>query len=75
VVPWKRNRGYATTALRVLLPEARAVGLPFVELTTDLVNLASQRVITANGGVLVEEFDKPAAYGGAPSLRFRIQLD
>jgi predicted acetyltransferase len=74
VVPWKRNHGYATAALRALLPHARSVGLPYVELTTDVVNLASQRVITANGGVLVEEFTKPATYGGAPSLRFRIVL-
>jgi predicted acetyltransferase len=74
VVPWKRNRGYATAALHELLPCARSVGLPFVEVTTDVVNLASQRVIAANGGVVVERFDKPAAYGGAPSLRFRIAL-
>jgi len=74
VVPWKRNRGRATEALRQLLPRAGEAGLPYVELTTDVVNLASQRVITANGGVLMEEFTKPAAYGGAPSLRFRIFL-
>ena len=74
VVPWKRNRGYATAAVRELLPYARGVGLPFVEVTTDVVNVASQRVITANGGVLVEEFAKPASHGGAPSLRYRIRL-
>ena len=33
-----------------MLGEARAVGLPFVEITTDPDNIASQRVITANGG-------------------------
>lgn len=74
VVPWKRRRGYATRALALLLPVARAQGLGFVELTTDTANLASQRVITANGGALVAHFDKPAVYGGAPSLRFRIEL-
>lgn len=74
VVAWKRNLGYATAALRELLPLAQAVGLPFVELTTDADNLASQRVITANGGVVVEAFNKPASYGGAASLRFRIQV-
>lgn len=74
VVPWRRRRGYATRALALLLPLARAQGLAQVELTTDLDNLASQRVITANGGVLVEHFNKPAAYGGAASLRFRIEL-
>jgi predicted acetyltransferase len=72
VVPWKRGNGYATRALGLLLPEARDRGLPFVELTTDEGNLASQRVIEANGGELYERFTKPASYGGAPSLRYRI---
>lgn len=74
VVPWKRGRGHATSALRQMLPEARAVGLSFVEITTDVDNLASQRVILANGGVLVERFDKPPQCGGRPGLRFRIAL-
>lgn len=74
VVPWKRGRGYATRALALLLPETAAEGLHYVELTTDEGNVASQRVIRANGGQLVERFHKPAAYGGAASLRFRIPL-
>jgi predicted acetyltransferase len=74
VVPWKRGLGYATRALALLLPEARARGLEYVELTTDVDNLASQRVITANGGVLVEGFTKPPQYGEAEALRFRIEL-
>jgi predicted acetyltransferase len=74
VVPWKRRRGYATRALQLLLPEARERGLAYVELTTDLTNVASQRVIEANGGQLVERFSRPAAYGGAESLRYRIDL-
>ena len=76
VVPWRRNRGYATTALRQLLPMAREVGLPWVELTTDVDNVASQRVILANGGSLVEQFTKPEAFGGQQAtLRFRIPLN
>ena len=67
-------KGYATRALALLLPEARQEGLPYVELTTDATNDASQRVIVANGGTLVEHFRKPAVYGGAESLRFRIPL-
>ena len=35
----------------------------------------SARVIQANGGILVERFQKPIIYGGAESLRFRIVLD
>lgn len=74
VVPWKRRRGYATQALALLLPDAKKEGLAYVELTTDVDNVASQRVITANGGRLVGRFRKPAEYGGAESLRFRIDL-
>lgn len=74
VVPWKQRRGYATLALKQILLDARAEGLSYVELTTDLDNAVSQRVITANGGVLVGPFTKTAAHGGAESLRFRIDL-
>jgi len=74
VVPWKQRRGYGTRALHLMLAEARAVGLPHVEITTDPSNLASQRVILANGGVLVERFVKPAQFGGTPGLRYRIAL-
>jgi predicted acetyltransferase len=74
VVPWKRGKGYATRALQLLIPEARSEGLPYVELTTDADNIASRRVIEASGGILFERFHKPAGYGGAASLRFRIAL-
>jgi predicted acetyltransferase len=75
VVSWKRGRGYATQALRELLPDARAEGLRYVELVTDHDNVASQRVIEANGGVLVEEFIKPAVYGhNKRGLRYRVSL-
>ena len=74
VVPWKRNRGYATEALRLMLDEARAVGLPYVEITAKPGNPASHKVILTNSGKLVERFFEDAAYGGAESLRFRIEL-
>ncbi len=63
VVPWKRRLGHATWALAQMLPEATRIGLPFVELVTDLDNIGSQRVITGNGGVFVERFFKLAAHG------------
>ena len=74
VVPWKRGRGYATRALALLLPEARAEGLDYVELTCDVDNGASRRVIEANGGVLVERFTLSPAYGPREEFRFRIDL-
>jgi predicted acetyltransferase len=74
VVPWKRRRGYATAALRELLPSLAAEGLLYVEITTDPDNMPSQRVIEANGGVLVETFTRPASLGGTPALRYRVPL-
>ena len=74
VVPWKRRRGYATRALRMLLTEIREEGLPYVELTTAVDNEPSRRVIEASGGVLVGVFNEPAEYGGKESLRYRIAL-
>jgi predicted acetyltransferase len=72
VVPWKQRRGYATRALGEMLRDASALGLRYVEITTDPDNIASQRVIEANGGVLVEEFVKPVALGGKRGLRYRV---
>ncbi len=74
VVPWKRRRGYATRALGLILPLAKAQGLPFVEITTDVSNFPSQRVILSNGGEFFERFTKPASHGGGEGLRFRIWL-
>ena len=73
VVPWKQSRGYATRALSLFLPEVEGAGLPFVEITTDVGNVASQRVIEANGGRLVERFERPPQFGDGPEgLRYRI---
>ncbi len=74
VVPWKRQRGYATRALQLILPQAIAEGLSYVEIITDFDNVASQRVIEANGGQLIARFLKPAENGGVDSLRYRISL-
>ena len=74
VVPWKRRRGYATGALRGMLQDAKLEGLRFVEITTNPDNVASCRVIESNGGVFVEEFVKPAAYGSVRGLRYRVML-
>ena len=75
VVPWKQGRSYATQALREVLQEAKAEGLRYVEITTTPDNLPSQRVIQANGGVLVEEFITPPALGGKTHLRYRVNLE
>jgi len=74
VVPWKQRLGYARAALRQLLPDAKAEGLRYIEITTEPENIASRRVIEASGGVLVEHFTKPPQFGSTPGLRYRITL-
>ena len=71
VVPWKQRRGYATRALALMLPAARAVGLGRVEITCDDDNEASRRVILTNGGVLTGSH---GAAGGRTKLVFSIDL-
>ena len=74
VVPWKRRRGYATAALAAILRDVPQRGLDYVEITTDLDNVASQKVILANGGKLVERFTKTAHHGGTEGLRYRVYV-
>ena len=74
VVPWKRNRGYATRALALLLREVRKEGLDYVDLTTDADNVISQKVIQKNGGIFIEQFRKPEEYGGEDGCLYRIYL-
>ena len=74
VVPSKRGRGYASEALRLILIEARSVGLGRVEITTDPDNRASQRVIERNGGTFVETFVNHH-YGPDPHFRYVVELN
>lgn len=71
---WKAGRGYATRGLSLLLPMARAAGLAYVELTTEMDNIASQKVILNNGGVCLGPYQKAASYHGGEGLKFRIDL-
>ena len=73
VVPWKRRRGYASTALRLMLVEARKIGLKQIEITTDPDNLISQRIIEKSGGRHVETFVNES-FGPEPHLRYVVDL-
>ncbi len=73
VVPWKQRRGYATEALRQLLFEVRQEHLPYVELTTDVDNIASQRVMLSNGAYFVRRFRESQA-SEREVLLYRIDL-
>ena len=74
VVPWKQRRGYATRAVSEVLEDARTRGLRYVEIDTTPENVASQRVIESNGGVLIEKFITLPSLGGSEELRYRIPL-
>jgi len=74
IVPWRRQRGYATAGLRQVLGRAKAQGLAYVELTTEPGNAPSQKVILANGGKLIGPRQKIDAYGGAEELLWWITL-
>jgi predicted acetyltransferase len=50
IVPWKQRRGYATQALRMILPVCRSEGFSRVLITCDDDNEGSRKVILANGG-------------------------
>ena len=57
VRPSARRAGHATAMLRAALPKARDLGIDPALITCDLDNLASRKVIEANGGVLEDERD------------------
>jgi predicted acetyltransferase len=71
VVPWKRRRGYATEALRLLLPVARECGIKNLQVTCDEQNEPSRRVIGASGGLLESRY---LGDNGRNKLSFRIDL-
>jgi len=74
IVPWCRGRGLATFALGQMLPEAKKQGLGRVELTTSIDNVASQRVLLANGAELIGRFTRDSSCGCSEALRYRIDL-
>lgn len=63
VRPTARRAGHGTAMLRAVLPEARKLGVePAALLTCDIDNIASRKVITANGGELADERDGVCRY-------------
>ena len=70
VRPSQRRKGYATEMLRLVLEEARRLGLKQVLVTCDAANEASRRTIRTNGGVL----DGAIAEAGRLTQRYWIAL-
>jgi predicted acetyltransferase len=55
VRPTARRRGHATAMLRAALPVARELGIDDLLITCDVDNIASRKVIEANGGRFEDE--------------------
>lgn len=62
VRPTARRRGYASAMLGEALPVARALGLDQVLVTCDSDNVASRKVIEANGGRYEDTRDNKLRY-------------
>jgi predicted acetyltransferase len=58
VRPSARRCGHATAMLRAALPVARDLGIESALLTCDVTNVASRKVIEANGGILEDQRGK-----------------
>jgi len=60
--PSARQRGHATAMLAAALPVARSLGIDAALLTCDEDNIASRKVIEANGGELEDKRDGKLRY-------------
>jgi predicted acetyltransferase len=70
VRPSQRQKGYARQMLARVLEEARRAGLPEICISVERANLASVRVIEANGGALRRSF----THQGAPADVYAFHL-
>ncbi|MFG1613522.1 GNAT family N-acetyltransferase [Nonomuraea wenchangensis] len=62
VRPGARRRGHATAMLGAAMPIARALGIGEALVMCDLSNVASRRVIEANGGRLIDVTERKRRY-------------
>ena len=75
VCEWHRGGGHATKALLLMLEEARARGLKWVDLTAEDTNRASCRTIEKAGGRVIGRFDAGDLHHPcANTLLHRIEL-
>ncbi len=70
--PSRRREGNGTYALKLALPEARALGLQHVMITCDTTNIGSRKIIEANGGILEDIIEND--FRGVLTMRWWIVL-
>ncbi|MBI5457040.1 GNAT family N-acetyltransferase [Candidatus Kaiserbacteria bacterium] len=68
----KRNKGYGTAQLQLMLPKAKEMGLTRVLITCDVTNIGSRKIIESAGGVLENQAPNPDT--GIDKLRFWVSL-
>jgi predicted acetyltransferase len=61
--PSRQRQGYGRRILALALEECRRLGIDRALVTCDDENVASARIIEANGGVLENVIDDPAGHG------------
>jgi predicted acetyltransferase len=68
VIPSERRKGYATEMLRLGLKKAKKLGIKKALLTCDETNIASRKVIEANGGKFINKTREEGVF----KLRFWV---
>ena len=68
---WRRQQGFGSLILRLLLPEAAKLGLKKVLITCEETNTASRKIIEANGGV----FENAVTQRNRPAKMLRFWID
>jgi len=68
--PTKRNQGYGKKNSRVCIIKSKSIGIARALVTCDETNLASKKVIEANGGV----FENSVLLGINRSRKFRYWI-
>jgi predicted acetyltransferase len=74
VVPWMRGAGYASSAIRLVLPLARQLGLSWLDISMRVDNTASRRTAERAGAIYIKTFDAGSEYGDVEAALYRIDL-
>jgi len=69
--PSERRKGYGKQLLAMALPKIKSLGYSRVLITCDETNIASQKIIEANGGI----FQQANAQGGDMPLKLLYWID
>lgn len=70
--PSRRKKGYGRKILKLALSKARELGLKKILITCDETNIASKKIIEANGGVFENRLEQ--GHGRPAKLRYWIDI-